>query len=258
MAVERERRRREGREEGRRIRAERLDRGRVLPRLREHVCDRVLGLERRPSGEQLEEDDPERVHVALRADLAAGRLLGSHVLRRPDHGSRRGQRRVGKCSGDSEVRDLRATLAVEEHVGGLEIAVDDAVLVRLRQARGDVPGDPGDLLVGERRRQALVEGPAGHVFEHQIEPVLELPVVEHGHDVRVREGGRRARLALEPRRGTGRGQELDRDGPFELEVVGEPDLGHAAAPEKPLEPEPPSDDVGRHAAAHVMYPAPSG
>ena len=154
MAVERERRRGEGSEEGRRVRTDRLDGGSLLPGLREHLRDGVRGLERRPPGEQLEEDDPERVHVALRPDLSAARLLGRHVLGRPDDGARRGQRRVREGPSDAEVRDLGVALAVEEDVRRLQVAVDDPVLVGVARPAARSRRDSCRLIVGKRLRLA--------------------------------------------------------------------------------------------------------
>ena len=86
---------------------------------------------------------------------------------------------------------------------------------------GEVRRDSCRLLVGERRRhrgrQSLVERPAGHVLEHQVRPALELPVVEHAHDVRVRQRGRRPGLALESRHRPARPKQLDRDRSLELQ-----------------------------------------
>ncbi len=74
-----------------------------------------------------------------RVDVEPGhlRLLGAHVRRRADHLAELGEERlVGELAvgrlGDAEVDDLRHRHAVvqrHEHVGGLDVAVDDALLV---------------------------------------------------------------------------------------------------------------------------------
>ena len=62
-----------------------------------------------------------------------------------------------------------------------------------------------------------------------------LAVVEEPADVRVRERRDRACLPLEACRSAPRPEELDRDPAVELEVVGDPDLGHAPGAEPILE-----------------------
>jgi hypothetical protein len=99
----------------------------------------TLALERRPSGEHLEEDAAERVDIGAVIDLAgAAALLGRHVRRRSDHQAavRLLRRRlVPEQLGDAEVEHdgalaaLHLLVADEHDVIGLEIAVDDAARV---------------------------------------------------------------------------------------------------------------------------------
>src|SRR6185437_300097 len=96
-----------------------------------------LALERRLAGEELVEHDPERVEIRARVDLAAARLLGREVLRRADDRARLGQLARARAR-DPEVRDLDSTLAVDEDVVRLDVAVDDAVPVREAQRREDL------------------------------------------------------------------------------------------------------------------------
>jgi hypothetical protein len=68
----------------------------------------VVALERPPPGEQLVEDDAERVDVAGRADegaVAAG-LLGGHVRRGADGEAGLGQVAALRRPGEAEVGDL--------------------------------------------------------------------------------------------------------------------------------------------------------
>ena len=91
------------------------------------------------AGEQLVHQYAQRVDVRARVDVALERgLLGTHVGRRADELSFDrdrvlGQRPVDRL-GDAEVDDLGARPSVDldhDHVGGLEVAVDDALLVRV-------------------------------------------------------------------------------------------------------------------------------
>ena len=80
----------------------------------------------------------------------ASHLLGRHVADRAQHGpglGRGGGRReaAGRLAalealelGEAEVEDLHAAVPGDEDVLGLEIAVDDAVVVGGRQAVGDL------------------------------------------------------------------------------------------------------------------------
>src|SRR6478736_4561337 len=47
----------------------------------------IAGAERKLSGENLEEQHAERVQIRMGSGLLAARLLGRHVLRRPEHGA---------------------------------------------------------------------------------------------------------------------------------------------------------------------------
>ena len=74
-----------------------------------------------------------------------------------------------------------------------------------------------------------------------------LAVVVELRDVRVRERGDRARLALEAGGVRVRREQLDRHAAAELEILGEPDLGHPAAAEQLVEPVAAGDDGFGHA-----------
>ena len=83
---------------------------------------------------------PRRVDVGALVDLLAEDLLGRHVFWRADHVAGLRELRVALLlrRGDAEVHDLDQALLVDQHVGGLQVAVDDAGLVRDRHARRDV------------------------------------------------------------------------------------------------------------------------
>ena len=95
----------------------------------------VLPLERALPGEQLVEHETERVDVAARGHLAAGELLGRHV------GRRAGAQRFAGDAGQAEVGDPDLAAAVEHDVRRLEIAMDDAAIVRRGEAGADLPRD---------------------------------------------------------------------------------------------------------------------
>ena len=137
--------------------------------------DRGVADERRPAGEQLEQQAPGGVQVGARVDRQPLRLLGGQVLRGADDGLRLGHRgrRVGDGPGDAEVHHLDVTVAGDHHVGRFDVTVHDAHPVAVRQ-RGQHPlGHPRGL----RRRQGVLA----------VEPVAQgLAVDELHHDVRAR------------------------------------------------------------------------
>ena len=109
-----------------------------------------VGLERDLAGEHLVEDDPERVDVGLRGDLVAERLLGRDVVGRAEHAAGGGQALRLERAGDAEVGDLGAALVVDQDVLRLDVAVDEAVLVRALERPADLDR-VGDGL-GHRQR----------------------------------------------------------------------------------------------------------
>ena len=62
--------------------------------------------------------------------------------------------------GEAEVEDLHLAVRRDLHVGGLQVAVDDALLVRLLERLGDLPRDRERLV--DRDRPALQ--PLGEVL----------------------------------------------------------------------------------------------
>ena len=102
------------------------------------------------AGQHLEQDDPQRIDIGAVIDLHLPlALFGGHVVRRAHHGT--GARLVRHLLlglgqlGQPEVQDLDevriATPGDQENVFRLEIAVDDAVVVRCAEGVSDLRGD---------------------------------------------------------------------------------------------------------------------
>jgi hypothetical protein len=97
--------------------------------------DRRSPVKRRRACEQLVGDDPDRVQVRRRCCRSPDGLLGRHVDRGADDiaGRRHALGSVDRL-GDPEVGDPHASVAPQQQVLGLEIAVHDPRRVGLSQA----------------------------------------------------------------------------------------------------------------------------
>ena len=158
------------------------------------------------------------------------KLLGRHV------GGRAGADRFARCASQAEVGDADLARRVEHHVGGLEVAMDDAAFVRGGEARADLARDLERAIFREsadaaqQRREIL----AVDVLHREERRAVDLVDVVHAADVGVRHLPRHADFGVElrqPRRiavDVGR-QKLQRDRLAELQVVGAVHLAHAAA-----------------------------
>ncbi len=204
--------------------------------------DRRLAVERRLAGQQLVEDDAERVEVGARVDLASLGLLGREVLRRADDRARLGHlARAG--ARDPEVRHLHAALAVDEDVVRLDVAVHDAVPVCEAQRREDLARvlDRDVDRRGAAADDQLLQRAAVEELHRDVVGVLRLAAVVDRDDVRVVERGGVLGLAAEaldelvvvPVTAV---EDLDRDAAAELLVLGEVDVGHPAGAELALDP----------------------
>ena len=167
--------------------------------------------------------------------------------------------RPGPGLREPEVQDLDLAVRGDLHVGGLEVAVDDALLVRFLEGLGDLAGDRDRVL---HRHRAALE-PLGEVLTldelHRQEvhsgavgPRHALEAVDLG-DVRVVESGEEPGLAVEPGEPLGVGrealrQQLDRD------LAPEPGVGRAKDLPHPPGPEGRRDPVVRQGLADHLNP----
>ena len=69
------------------------------------TCNRIVGEERLPAGEHLEQHHAARVEIGARVDVAAFALLGRHVVRRADDDAGRQLRRALGEAREPEVED---------------------------------------------------------------------------------------------------------------------------------------------------------
>ncbi|MBK9376637.1 MAG: hypothetical protein IPN03_23695 [Holophagales bacterium] len=227
----------------------------------ERVADGVGG-EERPACQHLVENDPERPDVGPLVDGTSARLLRRHVRRRPEDDAelravgRRHRRRVherwrarevgggsaprGRVHrlGEAEVEDLDRSLRCELDVGGLEVTVDDPLVVGRFQRLGDLPGDGYGLFEGD----GTALHPLGEVFaldelhDEGANAAGLLEAVDRG-DVGVLELGQDLRLAFEAGETIGvpgerLGEDLDRDLAPQLRIGRPVDDPHPALAER--------------------------
>ena len=123
--------------------------------------DGALTLEGRLARQQLVEDRAEGEDVGALVEIAQPHgLLGRHVVRAADHVARPRQALVVGAPRDPEVDEHRlAVRLADQDVGGLDVAVDDPVLVHVRERERDLLGEleragdgqlaaPGELVEG--------------------------------------------------------------------------------------------------------------
>src|SRR4029079_4535852 len=96
---------------------------------------------------------------------------------------------------EPEVEHLYDAALADHHVGGLQVAMDDAAYVSGGQGVGDGKRDAEQLVEAETlARDERVDARAPHVLHHdEVVAVGRLDLVNRD-DVRVVEGGRRLRL----------------------------------------------------------------
>lgn len=128
------------------------------------MVDFVAALEEGLAGEEFPEDAADapgvdRGGVAGRAEEELGRAVPEGDDELGEFGGR-----VADVAGHAEVGDLELAAVVEEEIGGLEVAVEDPVVVEVGDARGELEEEGFDF-GGE-------EG-LGHVFEDGLEVVFD-------------------------------------------------------------------------------------
>jgi len=156
---------------------------------------------RRLAREHFVDDHAERIEVRAMIDrLRLVHLLGSHVTQGAERHAGEGECHVERFAaqqlGQAEVGDLHAALFVEEQVLGLDVAVHEALLVRVFEGVANLRHD-GQRLGGREpaRLEKLPEIHAVHILHDDVVEAARFAEVVDINDVRMVELGEGARLA---------------------------------------------------------------
>src|SRR5205085_2934051 len=119
----------------------------------------IARLERESACQHAIQHDSEGVDVACWRRRLSGRLLRGHVCSSAENRPRLRERVRTAELRDPEVGDLRASFGIEQHVGRLQIAMDDAAVVSMRESLGYASGDSFRLGLGQpgSSREAILE-----------------------------------------------------------------------------------------------------
>lgn len=107
---------------------------------------RGFGLERHAAGDHLIQHDAKRINIGTLIEFLALRLLRAHVRRSAGDRASGGElRRAFHQFGNAEIGEEHIAPRVDQHVGGFDVAVNDAALVSVAQRVGELGEQPVDL-----------------------------------------------------------------------------------------------------------------
>ncbi len=159
----------------------------------------VEGAGRRLAGDGVIERGREAVDVGPRPLLGRGHLLGRGIARREDRRQRRAAPRHRRAR-RAEIDQGGIAGGIEQDVGGLDVAMQEAGIVDLLQAVKQRPQHAVDLLGRELAAavDALLERLAAQQLHHDIGRAVGLEEVEDVHDRRhAMKAGQRSSLGDE-------------------------------------------------------------
>ena len=201
----------------------------------------VISGEGAPARAHPVEEHAEAVQIGAPVVVLASNLLGRGIGKGADELAFLGDLliRVRDLRG-AEVDQLHPAVREDEHVGRLQVAVQQLTSVDVVEREGEIVGQPNDLLGAARRSRSpepLRIGLHGHAAD-QLHRDVGMPevhaVVVDPHDVRVIEATHRLVLPVEALHGhTGRHEQLQREALTRLRLGHLVDLGHSAAGDGP-------------------------
>ena len=219
------------------LEAARLWRG-LLDQLEERVKI-AFPPERRPAGEQLEQDGSQAVNVCgggQSPPILGQGLFGSHVIGGADNGFRLRRLAVGgNALGQAEVGDVRLALGVQQNVARFQIPMQDAAQVGVVDRTGHQRQQLNRLArLVEVVADMLFQTAPLDQFHAEIVAALAFANFVDGDDVRMIEPGSRLGFDAKAADGVGGGQSLGQDhfqgdNAIEAALPGPVDDSHAAA-----------------------------
>jgi len=109
------------------------------------------------AGKDLAEDTAEGPDIGTEIGRRAIDLFGRQIIHGSSQTARPGRIRIGAQAGEAEIGD-HGSVAHEDDVGRLEVAVEDADGVRCGKPIGDLDANPGRFV---RRKRALTPDARG-------------------------------------------------------------------------------------------------
>ena len=171
------------------------------PTLRDH--DRRAVVERQPPGRHLIRDETDRVEVGPGSHLARRDLLGRHVRGGAEAIAGPGQRRAPRSiesPRDAEIGDLHASVRAHQDVLGLDVAMHEALLVRIAEPREHALEHAEQLREAQLLRRLLeprAQRPTLEELHDDVRQAVVLEEVMDRDDVRVTQRRHHLRLARE-------------------------------------------------------------
>ena len=165
-----------------------------------------IALERPRTGKQLVENHAEAPHVAggAHGGDVAGDLLGRHVGRRAKHLPLLGELGEGQAgaAGQAKIHQDRLAAAVDHHVAGLEVTVNDAATMGLVKGKTELADKCGSRVgfKGPRGIEVVRKRFAFDESHRQVRDAVDLAEVMDGADIGMVQRGGRLGLAEETAR----------------------------------------------------------
>ena len=186
----------------------------------------------------------QRVDVGATVERAPLRLLGRDVVARAQHPARVGQSRRSSTRAMPKSVSLAWPSAVSSTLCGLTSRCMTPRSCAYASAAATCTAIASASAIGRRPSSEMrsCRSRPSHELADDERPPVGLAAVDDRDDARVREQRQRARLALEALDRIGvlqptGVQQLDRNRPVELLVVGLPDARHPSAAEQPVDAE---------------------
>ena len=165
-----------------------------------HDRDVRLAVERLASGQALEHEAAERVDVGGRPDGLAANLLRRGVIERADEEACLRDPLAPRPLRDPEVGQVHPPAGLEQHVGRLDVAVNEVFRMRRVERPRDLLEDRNRAVGRERPRlEQLVEVAPADVAHRDVDDPVGLARVVDRDDARVVERCDHLRLGDEAR-----------------------------------------------------------